>query len=590
MPFLLRLKNIPELRSSTWKTRCQVTLQAGFAPFRHVRVWLAFLLACFAMLWMVETVLGNFLLNEVLSASTAAYIAWIALPLLIALCALLFFRHMYLATLRGYIDLSKLDPAAKGWTVSAKALLKSFALLPLLLLCMGLIDWTINSFDESPSPRIAQIESWPTPIPDEQNGFFAAIGLLAPPGVSPHQAGRDWITQAAALAMKEPGKSMDPVKGLTFVNYEKITGTGKPVNERSSINFCNRAKESCLAVVHNEKQHIKAWLAANQELLTRYRSLYQYRTWQYTTTAAITFIPNYSQVINGLNLSLAEMLLTLDENQPEQAFRMLEADIRLARTLLGAQGPLIDKMVAVGIMNIDLEILAQIIRERPEMATRHWQAIDRMLQPLSREMVSMTDTLRFEQRWGITFLRTQSPGEAFYPDSNILLKIWANHHYKQVATLNLNIAFIDSVIQLSVLPESGPTHAMSKYPAATFHDFNRLFGFMRNLGGNLIFINPFFDPSAYVNKVLDLNALNNLIHLQLMLTKDGVATQDVPAYLAKVSAALQNPETGQPFEWDVKKGELYFRPYSESFKNLRKSDPARISVALDGKQCEVRRE
>lgn len=555
--------------------------QAGLQPFRHWQVWAALVLASLVLLWAIETIAGNLIWNEEVSASRTAYILWVAVPLMPLMAAGLFYRHIYLKALRPYIARVSFEKGV-NWLAAIKGLLTGLASVPLAICFMFLIDWTINSFDESQDPRIAALKNWPTPVLDAENGFIAAVGIEAPAGTDPFEAGRQWLARADEIVLSHSKEDPMPPQGLKFTEYSVKDESVKPAPRTSGGIFCKPGTKSCLDIVSHQRTEIEAWLAKNRELLARYQSLYRYPQWQYTITPGMAILPRYSGLMQGQSLLHASALAALNRGQTDKAVDMLESDFRFARKMMGAKDALIGKMIASALFLRDLAVLSDVIAQRPHDLAPHWARIEKMLNPLTLDEVSLADTFRFEGKWGLGHIEKLSFNpEPGLNDNPIFATAWAQHHFKLNAMKRLQLDFTDRLVASVELKDPSYTPAFAGESGNFGQDISRITGFMHNQMGTIASLSGSANYFWYANKAIDLNALNNLVHLQAVLARNRIPAQDVPAFLAASNKVLWNPETGKPFEWDAKSREIYFVPATESWRkdfHLSGSTPGRIGI------------
>lgn len=590
MQLFVNTKSIPELRTRSWKERRMVMGEIGLKPFQHWQVWAALALVSFVMLWAAETITGNFIWNEGVSASRMAYVLWVAVPLFPFLTAGVAYRHIYLKALRPYIERVPLDQGGSWWA-AIKGSLVGLASLLLAICFMFLIDWAINSFDERPDPRIAALKSWPTPVPDSENGFVAAVGMEAPIGTDSFEAGRQWLSKADEIVLSHSKEIPEPPEGLKFTGYSAKDESGKSAPRKFGGLFCKPGSESCLDIVRRQRTEVAAWLAENRELLARYQSLQKYPQWRYSTTPGIATIPRYSSLFQGQSLLHAYALSALDHGQANKAVDLLESDFRLTRKMMSAKDVLIGKVIAAALLQRDLAVLSDVITQRPRDLAPYWARIERMLDPFTLDEVSLANTLRFEEKFSLSVIENLSFNPA--PESNedpALVTHWTQHHYKPNATMRLQLDFIDHLIARLSLKDPAYAPAFADENDNYMPNLSRITGFMHNQMGDITSLVASATGSAnyvsYANKVIDLNALNNLVHLQAILARRHTSAQDVPAFLADSDKALQNPKTGKSFEWDGKTREIYFIPDGESWRkdfHLSSCTPGKLSITVPEK-------
>jgi hypothetical protein len=581
MQLFLSLKSMPELRQRSWKERRQLLWQAGLKPFRRGRVWAALAVSSLVTLWGLDTFVGNMLLNPELGATDKGFASALTVLLAVVIPAIFIYRHAYLKALRPYIRNVSFDPAGSWWGAAFRGFLVDMVTVLLLFACVAGLDWAINSFDETPDPRIAALQNWPEPIPDDNNGFIAAIGLQAPPGASPFEAGQRWIAavnEAISKHAKDYPKAPEGLKYAPYVVPAPAPEAGAEAKPKAKTKtdpdragpyarFCNPGTGSCLKIMHQEQKAVEAWLAANPELLTRYLALQKYLQWQYSLKQgdASAPLPPFATLVRAQSLMHASALLSIEKGQTGKGLDMLGDDIRFMRNMLGSKDSLIGKMVATTMLSRDLAVLAEITEERPNDLKPHWPQIEKMVEPLTAAQVSTGDAFRFEERWVVALMSPDLLSQEWVsaPLGN---NAWATHHFKQTATANLLIRIQEKVIQQTEIRDAGYTPPKRNEDTQVMSGMSRVTGFMHNLGGIAVVLSPSPDYFVYSNRTYDLNALNNLVRLRLALAKNNVSAKEVAAFLNNGDKTLWNPETGKPFEWDAGRKQIYFSPVTDSFK------------------------
>jgi hypothetical protein len=584
MPFFLTTKSISELSDRSWRERRLAISIIGLKPFRHWQVWAALTLTSFVLLWAIETIAGNLIWNKEVSATLTAYIVWATIPLVPFAVAGLIYQHTYLKALRRYITFVSFEQAPRlGATL--KGLLTGMASIPLAVCLMFAIDWTINSFDDSPDPRIATLMNWPAPVPDSENGYIASVSMEAPVGTNPFEAGRRWIARNDEIVLSHSGENPNSPEGLIFTEYSAKDAPGKPVPRKLGGIFCRPGAESCLDIAQREQAEIRAWLAANRELLVRYQSLHQYPQWQYPTSPGMVILPRYSSLLRGQSLLHASALLALGNGQTGKAVEMIASDFRFVRRMMGAKDVLIGKMIAATLYLRDLAVLSDVIQRRPRELAPHWDRIEKMLGPLTINEVSTADTFRFEGKWGLAHIERLSyhpnPELDDYPE---FVAAWMRHHFKPNSVMNHQLDLMDRLAASVKLTDANYTPIYRGNSVNPMQDISRVSGFMHNQLGKLsVITGSSTNYFSYANKLIDLNALNNLVHLQAALTRNRILAKDVPTFLAGNDMAQCNPETGKPFEWDGNEKEIYFIPATESYRkdlHLSGTTPGRMGIRM----------
>ena len=574
---------MPELRQRNWKERRQVLWLVGLKPYRRWRVWAAMAVCSLVALWGLDMVVGNMLLNPALARSNKGIAS--ALTVLAAICipALLVCRHTYLKAMRPYLARAAFNPMGSWWRAGFNGLLMDLLFALIFIGCVVGMDWAINSYDERPDARVAAAQVWPEPIPDENNGFIAAIGLQAPPGTSPFEAGQRWVAGVNDALLKNSRNYPKTPDGLKYAAYaapapaagaQAKAQADDPDRSGDYARFCNPGTGSCLNIVRREQKAVETWLAGNQELLTRYLALQKYLQWQYTLKQGdlrTPASPGVLTLVRAQSLMHAAALLAIEKGQTVQGLDMLRDDMRFVRNMLGSKDAMRGKIIATDMLARDHAVLAEIIAARPDDLKPYWAQVEKMLEPLTPDEVSTANALRFEQRQSL-FLMNQFTLAQLGENAPLGNNPWTDQHYRKSASVNLMAHFWDQVIRRTEVLDASHTPPTHNDDATELLGISRVTGFMHNMGGKALALYVMADYSAYnysayVNRARDMNALNNLVRLRLALAKNNVSAKDVPAFLGSNDTTLWNPETGKPFEWDAEHKLVYFVPATDAYRN-----------------------
>ncbi len=588
MQFYPSMKWLPEIRHRSWKDRRQALWQAGFKPYRSWRFWLALVLSALAVLWGIDLVLGLTILDHAFPDSNRGLAGMASLLLVICIPPWLACRSSYIKAMRPHISRAKFDPAARWYGVFFKGLLPDLLFLLVFVLMVALLDMAINGYDAAPDPRFVQLQKWPEPIADANNGFIAAAGLMAPAGASPFEAGRRWVESVNAAMDKQSHDFPKAPAGLKYAAYvppvpEKISDSGRT---GPYAQFCLPTSGVCVAIVQQEQKAVEAWLAANQELLARYLTLQKYLGWQYALKPGDSYMPiiPLSALLHAQSLMHASILLAFEKKQPGKGLDMLGEDIRFVRNMLGSKDGLAGKMNASTMLAGDLALLAELIEQRPNDLRPYWEQIEKMVEPLTAAQVSVADAFRFDER--VLTARMSQFSSAPQDEDGLrpgLTELWSDHHVRRNASVKLMLDYWEQVLRLIEVRDPAYTPPLQQEDISPLQAVSTLTGFMHNQVGKILILVTMPEYPQYANRLYELNAFNSLVHLRLTLARDNVDAGGVPAYLARNDKSLLNPETGKPFEWDAAQRQVYFTPATASFENLftpSGATPGRVAVTV----------
>lgn len=573
MQFYWSWKKLPEFQQRSKKEYWQAIWQVGLKPFRHWQVWGGLIPISAMILFGVETLIGV-LLNQSLSLKTDIFVM---IGVLIIICAsLLFYRHTYLQFLRCFISKVAFDPTASRWNAFVKSSAVIFVPFILVLLSMFSIDWIINSYDENLDPRFETMKTWLEPIPDSENGFVFMAGFMAPIDASPFESGRAYIAAANEAILKNTASPKNP-EGLAYTEYNASTPNV----------FCRADRQSCWNVLRQERDAVTKWLASNEVTLARYKSITKYPRWQ--NSILINYaspIPSYSGLTRGQSLLQAAAMNAIEQGYMEQGLKMIDDDILFVRRILAGKSGLLDKMIAVSMLSKDLTLLSETLQARPNEVRLHWKQIEKMVEPLSAEQISIVDAFKFGDQNRLSvfdgdvltnlskYNAEEIVGEQQY---SFFVDKWLRHHLKKNSTINMLIKEDD---RRNKFVEVLDVHVTRPIQVAEFYDrANGLTWWHYNQVGKTIYFGLQF--SEYVNRIFDVNALNNLVRLQLSMIAQGISSNNASAFISNSNQLILNPETGIPFEWDAKLEQIYFVPATNFYNNAKIGGvPNRVGLSV----------
>jgi len=558
MQFYWSWKKLPEFQQRSKNEYWQAIWQVGLKPFTHWQVWGGLILISAMILFGVETLFG-LLLNQSFSLKTEIFVT---ICLLIIICAsLLFYRHTYLQFLRSFISKVAFDPTTSRWNAFVKSSVVIFVPFVLILLCMCSIDWIINSYDENINPRFEANKTSLEPIADSENSFIYMTGFMAPIDASPFKSGSAYIAAANEAILRKTTLPKN-IEGLTYTEY----------NASTPNIFCRADQESCWYILRQDRDAVTKWLASNKVMLARYKSITKYPRWQ--NSILINYaspIPSYSGLIRGQSLLQCAAMLAIERGHVELGLKMIGDDILFVRSMLEGKGMLIDKMIASSMLSRDLALLAETLQERPIEVSLHWKQIEKMVEPLTAEQVSLVEAFKFgdQKRLSVFDGDILNNLSKYNGNENVgkqqhtfLVNKWLQHHLKKNATINLLIKedeMRNKFVEVHDVRVTRPIYSTE------FNDrANGLTWWHYNQVGKTIYFGLQF--SEYVNRLFDLNTFNNLVRLQLTIISQRIAPNNVTEFLSTTDRSLWNPEVVKPFEWDSKLEQIYFIPVSDSYK------------------------
>jgi len=429
---------------------------------------------------------------------------------------------------------------------------------PLLWLVLARID----------VPLSAEAAAWLQPEPDDmpadQNAYYAFIGFYAEDADADiNRFGRRMLEEYVERLRQEPD-----LKDFKYRQEVKITG--KPAE------LCNPTKASCLKTARTHRVAVSRLAQDNALLLARYRSLYRYR--HYRETGPMSFyspLPVYPGVAH--DLLLAEVAQGALE-RPTPALEALARDVEFWRMVLRETRHVIGKAIATRLLLADLHLLSDILASTP-IRENDDAVVKRMLRPLDAEDRSLAAAMRNEYRTVAASwpqLLHDSVGKGLEKHSALVratVLSFASTAYRPNHTANLLHEHVAEALRAERSRAESP---IAEAAAPERRRFGAsVLDFLYNPAGKYFVFEAPPDMTAYSARVRDLDGFVRLVTLQWTLRKNRTAAAGVPAFLASSTAALRDPFTGQPMNWDAGTKTLWF-----SRKGGRKEEKDRLEVRL----------
>jgi len=428
----------------------------------------------------------------------------------------------------------------------------------------------INAMDERPSPELKALQALPQIDADPSNGYFAFVGLNAPPDEDGFIYGTQWVDTYNAAADKaaiERANARFPItNNLTFLGDQK--------------QLCNPSKLPCLPQA-KERANIWRKLATDNEiLLARHRALTAYANFEesYFQPSYLSPFLNYGSPARLLMLDM--IALDAAEDRLEPALASLEALMAFDRRALLGSRVLITGMVARSWLGQDYALLAEIVATRPKALAEQQERLERMTEPLEISQVHaiaarlIEGEYRFISRNIPMLLNAEYRGQ----DAGILGTTLARPFFQSRATMNLaaryHIALQKRIRDFS--PENfndwiAQVGQVEKSEDTIVNSWRILY----NPVGKVGFAVGRSEYGLYILKLSDLIGVTRLARLQVDIVTAGNADGDIPAIIA-ANKALYDPYTGKPMGWDAARRQLYFDAHGEYPKEVSKHIQAGI--------------
>ena len=285
------------------------------------------------------------------------------------------------------------------------------------------------------------------------------------------------------------------------------------------------------------------------DLFDRYRRLLSHSGWrQPKPLEATPRFPTHGEISQGQELLLLRAAELADSGDIAGVHDLLAEDVRFWRMVLGSSDLLIDKMIAVVMLDRHFELANLALRRLS--AKRALEAMPREWgQELTAPERSLTRALVGEWVFvDASFRRTKAGEPAIYRPL----------FQPQDSSNKLAAILVRAARDLDVPYE--------KYPQVLRHmqaEANQgsaepgIFADLYNLVGSMTpYVPKAFDYGRYAVRVTDVEGARRAAVLATILRSKGVSAEDVPAQLA--ATEIRDPYTNGPFAWDLKEAAIVF--------------------------------
>ena len=412
-----------------------------------------------------------------------------------------------------------------------------------LVLILALVS--INLFDEDIDPNLKKIlSSNELDIPDSQNAFFSMVALTAPAGEDIHNAG--------IRAVNEYQKSRDEAGASGRETLDDLLGSDALEFAGDFGEACFPKKgPPCMRFCCASRTALTKLTDANQELLRRYESLYEY---PYYHESSETFF-GLSDVLRIHRLKLAEVADSFTEGKTNEALQAIQKDIGFWRRLLGSEmNAIMYSVVGIAISN-NLNLLSESLLTA-KLTDSDRRLIQDVLLPLTDAEKSVHGVMVAEIRQLHKFNRRLPNSYAELApgiQSSVLQEIVVQIFYRPNATLNFSYSEFARMIRDR---DSLPYPADSSYWTSDreLDAAEYLYNPIGKIITDWVRRYPFALDASF-----RADARYRLIELQLKLRDSEIPESKVNEFLVAAPAYFTNPFTGEKIQWEGDKKRLVIR-------------------------------
>ena len=450
----------------------------------------------------------------------------------------------------------------------------------LALLCLFFIALAINARDERPSTEALALLRLPVnSYRPEENIYVALAGFEAPAGQSVVAAG-----QAKIASYNDQVDAMLQGPLLPLVRLQALIAAADPLalKFKGKLDLGLPRELSFWSAVRENGSKVNQLIEQNRELYQRYLALQElpgYFETERASAAPDIVMPS----VDIRNLFLAKFALEMqtgDEMQRQSALTLLRKDIDLWRRMLGGEGTLISKMLAVACLQNDYLVFSDMI------ADPNTPISDNIVLFLSEPTLSewnigkvFASEFRFHsfiyrQNEALSVAGWQPPDR---PNSSLWR--WFNRvflnpigrcFFKLNATENLDAKLMNELAGFAAIDPSTFTAQRVRYKKweSEYADFLRP-GIIYNPIGKILVAMGAPAYSDYSLRPYDAAALERLVRLSLEIRRNQIATSAIPAFMKQHPEWSTHPADGDSFSWDPISSEVAIHPVAKQASDRR---------------------
>ena len=414
-----------------------------------------------------------------------------------------------------------------------------------LLLAIGALLaalFAINSFDETRNPEIAAfLARQREVVKDEDNAYFAVIGLTAPRGADIHKAGESRFRRYESFRKDHPRAERLDLQFLLGPDTLALKG-----DDRNLVLYLD--PESCVNTRCPSDASVREFVAANDVLLRRYLTLYKYP--RFYDTAYV--FSGYTELIQLNKLLAARALLDAKSGRLALASQSLGENLRfLRRALKDHHGFATNASLQVA-FGFTAFTLAEIVHLHPkavEMRSFPRDAIEPEAAPACSLAAAYADELD-----GLAGYLSQPPDvERDGSLSGALKGSLIRHFLKMNASHNYFYERIQAQLALFAAPDAEFQSKREVYERRYAGKLS--WDLIYNPVGKLVLMRRagFMELQGHCRA---LTGLLRLASLQFGIHKEHIADADIQKFISAAGPKYANPMTGKPMLWDEKERRL----------------------------------
>ena len=404
----------------------------------------------------------------------------------------------------------------------------------LIALGIGAIGLTWAIMEESPSPVFQGLTTIPqrTLSNFKKNGYFLLLGIDAPVGHDPMQAGYD---------RKLDTTSHDDLALACFRGFGTIEGSNASANVlRGWVRSPDPVGE-----FKSHQETIKGWGNQHQLALDRYSQWQKlpFEDWGYGQTVS----PPCTAMVFAHQLYLADGFL----QDVDLGVDRLETDMEAWRIVVGQARTLAVKMLALQAINDDIAVASGLL-VRSDFDGKHLGRVTKVLRPLDQTELSLRWPMQSELVSASKTHETQLKA-ARAEEQPVYSMVASVLPLPVQRRLNDYADYYDASYKAA---GEGQYGSLPKWKNYIHFPASGLMDYVTNPIENIVGLQPLAPWDLYNGFVVDTEAHLRLASLQAWLRR-GPADGDLLTRIAKAGQSLYDPYTGLPMLVNMKKGVLY---------------------------------
>jgi hypothetical protein len=442
-----------------------------------------------------------------------------------------------------------------------------------------------NAFDEDLSAEAKALLA-PPPMGkmEDQNGFIAFLGMVAPKGQDQMAWGRK--SAAAYTAQAQPGFTRT-------AEWKEIT---RPhIKVPVVTKWCRPEVRDCLAEAKTDGDALAKRLAEgdNAELLARYRKVREAPGFSDLYMGALTMdSPSaYSALRAGASLAFADIAAKAGAGDLDEAVAELEREVTFHRRIITGGRTLVTVLTGETMLAHDLLMISELLRSGGEQIVPYHGRLRDLIRPqISAAVIQPAFRLMAHEKvnwakgWRM-FLRDSGSLLALTHDARPLENWIMSLFIRPNETANVVAAIMTAEAAIAGVPAARFNHEAAAIRKANSVLLERpWYAEGRNPVGKDVAELVIGQLADYAARMHDLQALERVVDLQATLAGSGITD---PAAIAGFVAgegakSHTDPYTGKAFSFDPEKRLLSFETSTKGrwSGDLKKRHGGKAAIAL----------